>query len=707
MLSTTQNTTQNTPGASGPKVLEWSKDETQDTLEKANLYDAVSTAQRKNLELYAPSNTPSGAAYIDNGNDMSMAVEQDGMEMVSVNWTDEAQQESTQIQPSSNLLIGHGGAWDKFWKRAYSFDASLSDLPLFPVVEAGIFSPEVLDSSSLSNLASTPPQSMSSIYTSSPTNDHTSGSPGHLKRINSKQTGGKVAENWPGKTSGTPDPRTSIPGNHVPPLQEALYLRHWHNSVQCLLPDIFRSLCKRMDESLAIRFAVLALSASNFAHSQPELASIAVRKQQRQYYAPGHQHQHYGRLYYNLAIREFPKIDDPNRNVLDILTILLLFIYIETDIGSFRGLAFHHHGIEILLGDEYNVCYSSAEGRGLICAWLGLRATSWRNRIPFTVFGSQHRLDEMGIDAMRVLKLQNCRDEEVVTIMLESMRLSNMALFEKLVGRGDLESISSRCIRGYLKQVGKPSKVEPWRPKVAIPDEDYLFLLQQQQIFLDEWHASLPPTDLPYESFERQRMYASIAENDHQQTPAPLKFHSHNAAMNYVYYVFARIVQSQDALNIYLGSPAPDGPENIGSASLNPINPWLLVLLRITVGLNAAECIHRNAYVIGIFEILYWSIFRLPMFAPIIRVHICNLTKKFIDLGSSQEGMTSLCSFDTLLDDLEEERQKGRDVFFIIPGASADSEFNNQDDYCRQGFSVYYGKDQINNKMFCSRRKLH
>jgi hypothetical protein len=70
----------------------------------------------------------------------------------------------------------------------------------------------------------------------------------------------------------------------------------------------------------------------------------------------------------------------------------------------------------------------------------------------------------------------------------------------RYTGRGDMESISSRCCRDYYERIHPPGVTQPWRPQVPIPDEDYEALLREQRTDLDRWYAALPPTHLPHES---------------------------------------------------------------------------------------------------------------------------------------------------------------------------------------------------------------
>ncbi|PVH77470.1 hypothetical protein DL98DRAFT_591249 [Cadophora sp. DSE1049] len=480
--------------------------------------------------------------------------------------------------------------------------------------------------------------------------------------------------------------------------QKALYLRHWYSNVRHLLPSIFHDMVSRPNQRPCFKTALVALSACNFAQCHPVVQRLAIPDQDQVDNPTGENHRQHGRILYSAAIREFSRIQFFNENALDTLATLILFAYIELDIGSFRGLDFHLNGAERLLADECAGCLETRSGRQLVSAWLGVRIRSWRHKIPFTTAGHQKYLVAMGIDFKQIFEENSARGDAVMSILVESIRLSDMMLFERLAGRGDLDTVSSRCMRDYLQKINRPSSNEPWRAKDPVQDQDYTALLLKQEADLDAWHSTLPVSDLPVESFDRSRVLGdNIFEGDNSSQP-PLRFRTHHCAMNYAYYVCARIAQSMELLAQFRSRSV-----SFPDPKANKLYPWLLILLRIVSGLDIMDCVRYNIYTIGITDLLFSCCLRFPGSYPVIRKCLDGLVERLNDIGMSREGVNTVHFLDVPLTYLEHEREHGRDVFFIITGKTADSEFNHPSKNRKDDPCVVYGKDHIGQKMYSRR----
>jgi hypothetical protein len=67
-----------------------------------------------------------------------------------------------------------------------------------------------------------------------------------------------------------------------------------------------------------------------------------------------------------------------------------------------------------------------------------------------------------------------------------------------------------------------------------------------------KWYAALPPSHLPHESLGLE----SRTQDPLQLGQPPLHFLSHQAAMNYVYYVTAWTFQSREGMDEFLAPPS-------------------------------------------------------------------------------------------------------------------------------------------------------
>ncbi|OBT95775.1 hypothetical protein VE01_06521 [Pseudogymnoascus verrucosus] len=487
-------------------------------------------------------------------------------------------------------------------------------------------------------------------------------------------------------------------------MQEVLYIHHWHTHLLETLPVQFKQVESLTDGCTALRPAIIALSACDLAQARTDVSSWTIEHEKRWLFSPNKDHQNYGRMYYNVAKRELATADYSKQEPTAVLAILMLFVYIESHIGSFRGAAFHHHGIEHLLSSRHDFCDQSALTRDLVRSWTSLRAQNWKHRIPFTVLDFQKSLLDLGLSVEQLLDPSEARDEAVIVNMLQSWRLSLMVLFERYTGRGDMESISSRCCRDYYERINLLEVTQPWRPKVPIPDEDYEALLREQRTELDRWYAALPPSHLPNESFRSK----SNAWDPLQLGQPPLQFASHQAAMNYVYYAAARIFQSRENIEEFLALP-PLSPHHLAQLDPPGVNHWLLVLLRTISSLDLGACARHSSYSVGILEILHMCHLRLPRCSQIVQSGVHYMITAYTNNCITHEGSGLILGFQHVFEEIEEQRNLGRDLFYIIPRSSPDSQ--RQLAYDDANPSVVYGRDRATGKFFCQllspRRKVH
>ncbi|KFY45064.1 hypothetical protein V494_01193 [Pseudogymnoascus sp. VKM F-4513 (FW-928)] len=486
-------------------------------------------------------------------------------------------------------------------------------------------------------------------------------------------------------------------------LQEQLYLHHWRTHVLRTLPAPFAQVENLADRCSALRPAIIALSACDLAQTRADVRQWTIQHEKRWLLSPNREHQQYGKIYYNLALQELAHMDYSKQELTSLLVTLMLFTHIESHVGSFRGAAFHHHGVEHLLSARHGLCKQSVLATDLARIWTSLRAQNWRCRIAFTVPDFQRSLADLGLEAEQLLNPSEARDEAVMVNMLQSWRLSLMILFERYAGRGDMETISSRCCQDYYARIPPPGVTRPWRPKEPIPDEDYEALLGEQRKGLDRWYAALPTSHLP-----RQSLGPEISAQDSLQLgQPPLQFLTHQAAMNYVYYVAARIFQSREVIDEFLALPRlhphhSAQPDNLG------VDGLLRVLLRIIIGVDVMVCARHSSYSVGILEILHMCHLRLPRRNQIIRGGVQYMITGYANNCITHEGSGLVLGFQHVFEEIEEQRNLGRDLFYIIPRFSPDCQ--RQLTYDDTTPYVVYGRDKTTGKFFCQilppRRKV-
>ncbi|RDW58354.1 hypothetical protein BP5796_12284 [Coleophoma crateriformis] len=481
-------------------------------------------------------------------------------------------------------------------------------------------------------------------------------------------------------------------------MQENLYLKYWRKDMLGKLPAPYKQIEYLVDDCPALRPSIIALSACDMAQVRIQVRSRTIDTHKDWFYGPNAKHQTYGRRYYNIAKRELAELDYDREDKASILAVLLLFVLIESHIGSFHGAAFHHHAIEHLLSSHYSACQSSAFGRGLISVWTALRAHSWSYRIPFTLLDFKKTLLELGINIRIVLDPFEARAEAVVVNMLQSWRLSLMMLFERYTGRGDMESISSQCCRDVYRRIQSPMKGPPWTPKTPIEDENYESFLHEERQKLDAWHAALPLSHLPIESFSSANGGRPSPDLKYPSASQCLKFQNYQAAINYAYYVVARILQSEAAMDEYLSmKPHCEYPEQLNSET----NHWLLILLRIISGMDIVACAQQSYYYVSLLEIIKICRLRLPQYSSALCRLADELVQEFTDHCMVYDGPVLIPSFRKELGEIEEQKMLSKDLFYIMPRNSPDTKKQPSCSRAPAAPVMVYGRDRITGRLFC------
>ncbi|RDW57512.1 hypothetical protein BP6252_13772 [Coleophoma cylindrospora] len=481
-------------------------------------------------------------------------------------------------------------------------------------------------------------------------------------------------------------------------MQENLYLQYWRKDMLGKLPMPYKQIEYLLDACPALRPSIISLSACDMAQVRIEVRSRTIDTRKDWFYAPNATHQTHGRRYYNIAKRELAELDYDREDKASILAVLLLFVLVESHIGSFHGAAFHHHAIEHLLSAHYSACQSSAFGRGLISVWTALRAHSWSYRIPFTLLDFNKTLLELGVNISIVLDPFEARAEAVVVNMLQSWRLSLMMLFERYTGRGDMESISSQCCRDVYRRTKPPVMRPPWTPKTLIEDENNASLLNEERQRLDAWHTALPLSQLPIESFSSANGGRPSADLRYSSAIQDLKFQSHQAAINYAYYVVARILQSEAAMDEYLSmKPQCDYPEQGHSET----NHWLLTLLRVIAGMDIAACAQQSYYYVSLLEIVKICRLRLPQYSSALCRLADELVQEFTDHCMIYDGPVLISNFRNELKEIEEQKILSKDLFYIMPQNSPDTKKQPSCNRASAAPIMVYGRDRITGKLFC------
>lgn len=460
-----------------------------------------------------------------------------------------------------------------------------------------------------------------------------------------------------------PSPLTRI--SSTPPPSE-LYFMEWHKGVAALLPPVFRDITAEMPDFQPLQNAVLAISAAHLAH----LESLIVRtnyRTRKSRYIPQKDHQYQSLQFYSKGIQGIGRSLDmlPQMNPVHVLAALLLFYYFELDSGSFNGGIGHMTVIDRFLSSHLEEIRSSPKGEELLQTWMNMRS-QFVNRYLGGYRSSRHSQSIDPFPLNRPIIDEGSGYDSITIIMCDCKLLSRKIIVDWCVTRGEYRNAGNVTVNetvrdNILTQLSLPRSRQESASQLAALDDSYRESLQKQQARLDKWHSALDLSELPVDSYGSQRPGRAGLEIH------PLKFHTFEAAMKYAYYAHARMLCSDDIID-RLAQPTFVEPPFTRRDS-----PWTELILRITAGLDIADCVYKNTFNTGILSILAACLVACPR--GDVAAWIEEFMRKVEDFGVPLESglpfgvMKRIVRFI-----LNERRENGHDVFIIIPLDVEDAE---------------------------------
>ncbi|KAL4947868.1 hypothetical protein BDW69DRAFT_203945 [Aspergillus filifer] len=261
----------------------------------------------------------------------------------------------------------------------------------------------------------------------------------------------------------------------------------------------------RQDKML--RDAILALSSCNLSrisseNRAPSGLDVAT-------FSPNLVHQTRSQLYYSSAIRKFASLNqfDLRFRAEMVFTVLVIFAYIESSMKTSRGSS-------VTCMAQWNFVTLKA----LLSAWMQVRFVVWWARAYFSAIDVHRNLPS--------IKSTQERRVMVLTILCESHRLNSQEVLGHWSPVVRQEEAMFRDNQPY-------SSVELGTPFQR---------LTEQERKLDEWLLRLPPSEQPM-FIDSDPGFPSQAPSIFNQFSAPLRFQTHNAALNFAYYIVAQIMQ--------------------------------------------------------------------------------------------------------------------------------------------------------------------
>ncbi|GAD95737.1 hypothetical protein PVAR5_4383 [Paecilomyces variotii No. 5] len=430
---------------------------------------------------------------------------------------------------------------------------------------------------------------------------------------------------------------SSIDGPSIPNLaivsslrnseREIFYSTYWEDRCLPSLHPTFQKVSHLIREFAILNEAVLSLSACNMSRSNAEQRSLSPVSFMGAF-SPDLTHQTRSEFYYSSAIKRFVQLNarDIQSKQLIIFIVLVLFALLESARGNFEAFYCHVRGLTTLMGGKLSYPNHDPIVNGLLTALMQMQYWIWWARVYFSSLDVQ--LEPYPI----VLPggLARCGDN------LYERRVAVLGILH------ESHQLHSRALLQHWNHDSQSTGIDLPR---------YSKLLEEEGKKLDKWVSGLPSSDQPLR-------YSSL-EDDYgldTLTKAEL-FQSHEAALNYAYYIIARITQCTGSLCL------------LSNHSQNAIRHdheeqyWVRRLLGVAKGMDMKTCIARNTYTIGISGLLMAALLRCQDQHLGLWIEGWLLTLE--NIHPTEEGSFPVYQLSTVARAVNQQRLMGRDVFGV------------------------------------------
>ncbi|KAE8403630.1 hypothetical protein BDV37DRAFT_249442 [Aspergillus pseudonomiae] len=444
--------------------------------------------------------------------------------------------------------------------------------------------------------------------------------------------------------------------------RDIFYTTYWEDNCLPALHPMFHSATLLTADHPILNDAILALSSCNISrlYSERRTSSTGLMGP----LSPSLIHQTRSHLYYSSAIRRLAtmKASDYRHNATVVFIVLVLFAHLESAMGNFQAFYCHVQGMMSFLVDW-------REGAGdvaikpLLRSWMQTRYVVWWARAYFSSLDIHQQLPSIPLPISLKEEPRTLHDRrvKVLSIMCESHRLNYKAVLQQFKNMRSEEEAKHENNRCYAECAS---------------------LLCHEATKLDEWLLHLPPSELPIYRL-----------NDTSSTT--IHFQSHDAALNYAYYVVARIMQCTGLLQ-ELCNPSTSGYE--GECSQTEL--WAQTLVQIAQGTEMRTSLTRNSYTIGFSGLLLAGVLRCQSLS--VGLEIQNWLQTLQDLQPTEEGAFPVYQTLSVVKVINQQRMVGRDVFAVTQPVDDGGGHPKVTAYNSQFISslLFHGRCRIRNCLF-------
>ncbi|KEF51546.1 uncharacterized protein A1O9_12463 [Exophiala aquamarina CBS 119918] len=374
----------------------------------------------------------------------------------------------------------------------------------------------------------------------------------------------------------------------------AFYTHTWAKHCLPALHTTFQYLEPAFGPSPVVTDIMISLSACCLSRRLPQRKVSSSPHNPVTRFRPNNGHESLSYEHYGTVMRRVAGWDHQafDTNPVLGLFLLVLFCYLEASMGNFRNFRIHSNAIKILTEKYSDIV--TLYGADLLAAWVDVEAQNWWRRAYFSTpdfhrdqlnSSSQLLSSSLGL----VLQATKNPRASVLLILCESHRLNSAAIVSNWSSiQGDQTVIQS-------DDPSSPKSVGLGSTPSTSNIRQHIMHLQVQSQMLDKWHMSQPASNLPLSEPERDshtidRLSINIIH--------PLRFASHDAAMNFAYYVTARVMQCTGPLE-QLEQRLP-----VEASTAYEAERWISILIGIATGLDWKECVRLNVYRVGLANLL-------------------------------------------------------------------------------------------------------
>jgi hypothetical protein len=426
------------------------------------------------------------------------------------------------------------------------------------------------------------------------------------------------------------------------------YLGIW--KLHCLpaLNTTFKSMDTIGGQSPLTTASMVTLAASRISRKLPQRRLFTSSNSLGCFFRPDYGHEAFSSELYGSALRRMScwSSERFDSNPMQAFAVLVLFCYVESSMGYFKGFYIHSQGIENLLKKSANRIFP--QGAGLLAAWVEIKMQNWWRR---AYFGVPDLFQGYSRSLLRpeLQPIANTRGHHTATILwilCESQRLNTAALIACWARHGMSRQTRENTVSTFVHRTN--STLE--QPSIS---SGIVAMMKIYSEKLEEWRTSVSLVEIEANSRGLKRFNLKSPEDD------PIYFSSHKLAMNTAYYVVARVMHCAEPLQTFANTSMQNIDERY-----EEIEAWIFMLLRIAAGISWEDCVCLNAYTIGFTGLLLACALSSRRLET--GLWIQNWLEKRLDQDGIEEGNFPVFQILDAMRLINRERENGLDVVALF-----------------------------------------